>query len=130
MGNIDEPKNTQNDSRGLRREEERCDGYFNATSGGTTGQSSKGDELQQERSSGKNGQITVIQDTGDVPTAGKIKRALNALKDRHLRYVRAHRSRLEDRLDENLTEENEFLQEFESLVSEVDQLPDDQRLDD
>lgn len=59
--------------------------------------------------------FTPIRDT----TTGKIFERIEALEARHIKYVRAHQSRLNARLAESMTEEEEFLQEANQIKSDL-----------
>ncbi|NET71666.1 MAG: hypothetical protein F6K62_12245 [Sphaerospermopsis sp. SIO1G2] len=56
-----------------------------------------------------------IRDT----TAGKILERIESLQERHIKYVRAHKSRLNARLDEASIEEEEFTQEANQIKSDL-----------
>lgn len=53
---------------------------------------------------------------------GKILERLDKLEARHLAYVRAHKSRLQTRMDEDIQEEEEFLEESNQMRSDIHDL--------
>jgi hypothetical protein len=72
-------------------------------------------QVDSQRTNIPNWKLYPIRDT----TAGKILERIESLESRHIKYVRAHQSRLNARLEESLTEEEEFLQESNQIKSDI-----------
>lgn len=72
-----------------------------------------------DRDSSREDILNKIQLNAGNLDPGKMLECLTLLKAEHLAYVRAHRQRLETRLDENIESENKFLQACDLLEQQI-----------
>lgn len=69
--------------------------------------------------------LTPVRDT----TAGKILERIESLEAHHIKYVRAHQSRLNARLEESIAEEEKFRQEANQIKSDIYHLATQQQVE-
>jgi hypothetical protein len=80
-----------------------------------SGEQSGSAQVNSQRTNSPNWKLYTIRDT----TAGKILERIESLEARHIKYVRAHQSRLNARLEESVSEEEAFIKEANQIKSDI-----------
>lgn len=109
----------QNDSRSLWRKQEasNCQPHPAEFTDSGSQSSLSGNQPERTYRADDSESITLIGRGRSNFT--KVLETLQFIKNEHLNYVRAHRQRLQKRLDENLDCENNFLKGCEALENQL-----------